>query len=99
MTTDETMIRDMRELQTAVTELSTLMKTEAQRCPYREEIARSSNNRAHIAKNAADIEALESRVTSHDISLARLLVLMTGSGGFGGALVALVNYLATKGTL
>ena len=101
MTTDETMIRDMKTLQDAVTRLSTLIETDALRCPYREEIARSSNNRAHIAKNAADIELVENsvkdvekRVNALDVSTARLFVMLTGSGGFGGALVALVNYLA-----
>ena len=99
MTPDEAqaMRADMRQLEGAVTRLSTLIETEGTRCPYREDIARSGNNRKQIEKNAADIERVETRVNALEISTAKLIVMMTGSGGLGGALVAMINYLATKG--
>ena len=99
MTPDEAQqIRaDMHRIENEVAGLSALIKTEGLRCPYRETIARSSNNRRQIEKNTADIERLEERVHTIDISVAKLMLLMTGSGGLGGALVALINYLIARG--
>jgi len=88
---------DVKELQGHVARLTTLIETEGERCPYREAIARASNNRRQIEKNTADIEEVEKRVNALDVSTARMLVMLTGSGGLGGAIVAAVMSLLSKG--
>jgi len=88
---------DIKELQGHVARLTTLIETEGERCPYREAIARASNNRLQISKNTADIEILEKRVNVLDISTAKLIAMVTSAGGLGGAIVAVVTAMLNQG--
>lgn len=61
MTPDETtMIRkELKQINEAIARLQTLIETEAQRCPYREEISRASNNHHRLQRVESDIDELQ----------------------------------------
>ena len=72
------------------------MKTEQERCPYRENIARAMNSITERKALALRVDALEEQVVETRISIARLLA----TGGIGGVagtlLVELIKAIAER---
>ena len=62
------------------------LKSEPQRCAYREQIARATNNVERLRTLETRVDAVETHVTDVRISLAKMLAV-GGSGGILGALV------------
>lgn len=75
---------DISTLLQRTAHIEALMSTEAQRCPYREDIARAANNGKRLA-------ALEGVVTDLRLQMAKIGVV-TGalSGTAGGIVTALI---------
>jgi archaellum component FlaC len=70
-----------------IAELRTLVQNKREMCPFREEISRSSNNRA-------EIEELEKRVHALEIAGAMASGRAGALGGLaGGSIVGIVIYL------
>jgi len=76
------MDRKLDILTEQVAQLRTLVETEADRCPYREDIARASNNIKRV-------EEIENKVEQNSLNIAKLI----GSGLAGGGIVALAQLL------
>ena len=75
---------DIMDIKTSIASLRALIETEAQRCPYREEIARSSNNVEVIAKLIETVANLRL-----DFARAGINAGMAGGGVMGAFIMAL----------
>ena len=69
-----------------IVRLQAMQETEAQRCPFRETIARASNNQALVVKNSEDIERNRDAIQVLKLNWAKLLGLMLGAGAAGGVI-------------
>ena len=77
---------DISNLREDIADLKAMIRTEGDRCPYREDIARSTNNRRQIERNTEAIGSLT-------VSNAKMAVLLTSSSGLGGIIVAVASFL------
>jgi len=92
MTPDEakSIRAEISSLRVDIADLTAMIRTEGERCPHREDIARSRNNREQINRNTDDIGALK---VSDAVSKTKLGILMAGSSGIGGVIVAVLTLL------
>ncbi len=86
------MMADMKtELKADIAELRVYRETEAQRCPYREDIARGANNVRAVADTRTKIDTVENRLNDYRVEIARTGAMAGGPAGgiIAGALLAL----------
>lgn len=79
-----------------LTRLETLVATEAQRCPFREDLRSASNNARRIEKNEENIADLGKTINTVSGKVDRLVPIAGGSGGGAGALAAAVAMALAK---
>ena len=75
---------DIMDIKTSIASLRTLIETEAQRCPYREEIARASNNTEVVGKLIETVANLRL-----DFARAGINAGMAGGGAMGAIIMVL----------
>jgi len=75
------------QLQRDVERLKALSETEANRCPYRETIARAVNSTEQIKEMRGNLDELTETVMGIRVEMAKMSVLAGVSGGGGLAVV------------
>ena len=98
MDTLQAEIRQMREqmhddsvaVSQRLASMEAMIQTEAIRCPYRETIARSANNREQIKENAKAIADHAEKFTDLKVEVAKTAVRLGGMMGAAGAIVTAV---------
>ena len=78
-------------LSLSVARIETMLASEAQRCPYREQIARSTNNIADIAKLEARLETMETAIHRLDLNVMKIAAIVIASSTVGAGLSQLLK--------
>lgn len=84
------------EILQRLTRIEAMIATEAERCPYRETVARASNSIHERQKLAERVDKIEDRLTDARISIARMLATGGAGGVIGTVLVELVKSFLDK---
>jgi len=86
----------LAEILQRLTRIEAMIATEAERCPYRETVARASNSIHERQKLAERVDKIEERLTDARISIARMLATGGAGGVIGTVLVELVKSFLDK---
>lgn len=100
MPLEDNILRELRHLNETLDDVASRLarlearsETEAERCPYREDIARAKNNLARFEKLELADERLRNQVDKLRLDLLKLTALVALSGGMGAAASKIVEAL------
>ena len=89
----EEMSADVKKMLQGQAEMAALIRTEPDRCKYRERIAKAANNTLRLERVEGAVEKLADRVTDVRIGVAKVIAV---GGGSGAVVAAIVSELVKK---